>query len=116
MNKKSKTIKRLNKRLKKLNKRINKMDKQIEGLKDAPEGAIAEPVAEELQAESELEIAAEPASSFSAEEVEVASEITDEAEAVLDILEKGSERRRKKASSGSKSGKKGKKLKKKSKK
>ena len=96
MNKKSKKIKRLNKQLKKLNKRINKMDKQIEGLQDAPERTIAEPMAEELPAEPELEIAAQPASSFSAEEVEVASEITDEAEAVLDILERGAKKEGKK--------------------
>lgn len=101
MSKKTKAIKRLNDRVKKLNKRINKLDKQLEG----------------LQSEPELEVAAEPVTSFSVEEVEAAHEITDEAEAVLDILEKEDELSERKVSSGSKPGKKNKKkLRKKSKK
>lgn len=99
MNKKSKTIKRLSKQIKKLNKRINKLGKRVEGLQDVSE----DPMAEELQPESGLEIADQPAPSFSAEEVEVARELTDEAEAVLDILEKEEET----GSSGKKMKKKG---------
>ena len=117
MNKKSKAIKRLNKQVKKLNKRIDKMGKRLEGLQDAPEEPMAEPIAEEALTEAEPEVAAPAAANYTAEEVELAHELTDEAEAVLDILEKEDEIGEKKAASGSKSGKKKKKkLKKKSKK
>ena len=67
--KNSKTIKQLNKKVKKLKARIKKLEREMEG------PGKGEETVEEI-------------SSYSEDEVEKARELTDEAEEVLDILDK----------------------------
>lgn len=85
--KKNKAIKRLKKQIKKLNARIDKLSEEIGGLKDASETPATGQMATESQEDSAQ--AAWSGSKFSEEEVEIADEITDEAEEVADILDKG---------------------------
>jgi len=68
---KRKAIKRLKKQIKKLNARFDKLSEEIKELKDASETFAVRAV-----------------SKFSEEEVEIADEITDEAEEVADLLDK----------------------------
>lgn len=87
MTTKSKAIKQLKKQIKKLNKRVDELSEEIDGLKDASKTLATQHMAMDSE-----EDAAPPVWSgrkFSEEEVEMAEELTDEAEEVLDILDKG---------------------------
>lgn len=67
--KKSKVINQLKKKVKKLEARVDELTEELDGLREGTKTTSA-------------------ASIFSAEELETAQEVTDEAEEVLDILEK----------------------------
>ena len=86
MTTKSKVIKRLKKQIKKLNARCAELSEEIKGLKDASETFAAQQLATESKGNSAQ--AARAGSKFSEEEVEMADEITDEAEEVVDLLDK----------------------------
>lgn len=85
--KKGTAIKRLKKQIKKLNARLDELSEEIKGLKEASETFAARQVATESQEDPAQ--AAWSGSKFSEEEVEMADEMTDEAEEVADILDKG---------------------------
>ena len=74
--KKSKKIKRLKKKIKKLNARIDELKADIKLLKNAAESS------------DDSVSAVLSGSKFTQEEVELAEEMTDDAEEVLDILDK----------------------------
>ncbi len=84
--KKSKAIKRLKKQIKKLNARIDKLSKEVKAVNDASEIDNTQNMAKESQKGDAQTVWL--GSKFSEEEVEMANEITDEAEEVADILDK----------------------------
>lgn len=84
--KKSKAIKQIQKQVKKLNARINDLKKEIKDLQDIVDTAVTEQSAAKLQGESAR--GAWPDPRFSEAEVELAEEMTEDAEEVEDILEK----------------------------
>ncbi len=84
--KKSKAIKQIQKQVKKLNARINDLSKQIKGLQGSADTTVTDKIAAELQVESAQ--GARPEPRFSENEVEVAEEMTEDAEEVEDIMEK----------------------------
>jgi TolA-binding protein len=84
--KKSKAIKQIRKQVKKLNARIDDMSREIKSLQDTADTTVTDQLAAELQEESAQ--GAWPNPRFSEDEVEMAEEMTEDAEEVEDILEK----------------------------
>ena len=81
-----KAIKQLKKQLKKLNARVEKMQLEIKGLQAVVDSNTGRQTAEALQPALTKENW--PSSNFSAAEVEMASQLVEDAEEVGDILEK----------------------------
>ena len=82
----SKAIRQLKKQVKKLNARIDDLSREINGLQDTADITVTDQIAAELQEESAQ--GALPNPRFSENEVELAEEMTEDAEEVEDILEK----------------------------
>jgi len=85
--KESKAIKQLKKQVKKLNARIDEMSREIKGLHDTVDTTASKQMAAESQEEFVQ------GSRFSQDEVEIADELTEDAEEVADIREKNKERK-----------------------
>lgn len=84
--KKSKEIKQIKKQLKKLNARMDDMSRELKGLQNSAVTRVTEPITAGVQEESGQ--GTWPDQKFSANEVEIAGEMAEDAEEVGDILEK----------------------------